>query len=331
MPSVRSRIAIISPGPADSNNGNWRTAERWQRFLASRHAVSIASEWPSAMSDVSPDLLIALHAQRSAESLARFAATHADRPTVVVLTGTDLYPSLTTDAIAGDGLAHARRLVVLQPEAMDALPASMRAKAETIVQSAPTLKRRAPDPRTFDLVMVGHMRSVKDPGTAWRAFQRVARGDQSVRLIHIGDALEPSYRDQALQLAASYRNYRWLGPLSHAMTRQQIRRARALVIPSIAEGGANVVVEAITSGVPVLASAIPGNLGLLGRGYAGTFPTGDDVALATLIERVRHNRDFLAMLQRQCAERASLFRPEYERERLSTLVASCLANEARPS
>jgi len=321
----RSRIALISPGAADPNNGSWRTATRWQRMLLRRHAISIASDWTDDAAGTPPDLLIAIGAQRSAEALARFKAAHPDRPAIVVVGGADLDPSSPGAHVATRSLALASRLVVLNPDAIGALPMSSRAKAEAVMPSAPALRRRAPDPRSFDLVMVAHLRAVKDPQTAWRAFQRVVQRDQSMRFIHVGDALEPGFGDEATALMARYRGFRWLGPLSHTLARQQIRRARALVLPSVAEDGANVIVEAIMSGVPVLASAIPGNVGLLGKGYAGTFPPGDDVALANLIERIRHNRDFLAMLTRQCAERAPLFRPERERAQLSGLVASCLA------
>ena len=326
MSKLRSRVVIIGPASAGANNGNWRTARRWHRFLAGRFAASVDVEWPARgeaeAESRSTDLLIALHARKSADSLARFVAAHPSRPTILVLTGTDLYRDLAVDESARRSLAIATRLVVLQSEAIAALPPAMRDKAEVIVQSAPTLPRRSPDPRSFELVMVGHMRDEKDPATAWRAFERVTRQDRSVRLIHVGDALDAGYRQQAEALAARNPGYRWLGPLSHALTRQQIRRARALIIPSVMEGGAHVVIEAITS-------AIPGNLGLLGRHYAGTFPAGDDAALATLIERVRREPAFLALLTQQCADRAPLFRPERERERLVTLVASCLAGVPR--
>jgi putative glycosyltransferase (TIGR04348 family) len=328
MPTSRSRVVIISPALADANNGNWRTAWRWQRFLVRRYAATIAAEWHADPDAAVPDLLIALHARRSADALARFVETHPSRPTVLVLTGTDLYRDIAIDEAARHSLALATRLVVLQSEGVEALPPAMRRKAEVIMQSAPRLRRRAPDPRTFDLVMVGHMRSEKDPATAWRAFERVARQDRSIRLIHVGEALDETYRQQAEALAARNSGYRWLGALSHALTRQQIRRARALVIPSVMEGGAQVVIEAITCGVPVLASAIPGNVGLLGGHYAGTFPAGDVAALASLIDRVRREPAFLALLTQQCAERAPLFRPERERNRLIALVDSCLAPAA---
>ena len=86
------------------------------------------------------------------------------------------------------------------------------------------------------------------------------------------------------------------------------------------EGGANVVIEAVRSGVPVLASAIDGNLGLLGAGYDGCFPTGDAVAFATLMRRFLDDAPFARHLAAQCAAREPLFRPAAERGAVRSLV-----------
>ena len=65
--------------------------------------------------------------------------------------------------------------------------------------------------------------------------------------------------------------YRWTGALPHGLTRCAIRNAHLLVHPSLMEGGANVIVEAITAGTPVIASRVSGNVGMLGRNYPGLF------------------------------------------------------------
>jgi len=86
------------------------------------------------------------------------------------------------------------------------------------------------------------------------------------------------------------------------------------------EGGANVICEAVAAGTPVLASDIPGNVGMLGEDYAGTFPTGDEAALAELMWRAETDPDFLALLLRQCTVRAPLFTPEREAAAVQALI-----------
>jgi glycosyltransferase involved in cell wall biosynthesis len=90
------------------------------------------------------------------------------------------------------------------------------------------------------------------------------------------------------------------------------------------EGGANVIIEALTSGVPVLASSISGNRGMLGEDYAGYFAPGDAPALARLVERSIADTGFDALLRRQCAARAPLFAPAAEQAALRDLVDNLL-------
>jgi putative glycosyltransferase (TIGR04348 family) len=328
MVPKKRRIAIISPALKNANNGNWQTAQRWRRFLRDGFNVSIAGEWDAATAADGPDTMIALHARRSAEPIARFADRYPDHPLIVVLTGTDLYRDIRTDARARHSLEVATRLVVLQEEAVSELPRRLRSKCSVIHQSAPALKAAQPNRRGFDLIMVGHMREEKDPLAAMRALELVPAGAR-VRLIHIGSALEPRFAAAARKLGLRNADYCWLGPMPHGETRQRIRRASAMVITSRMEGGANVVIEAVTSQVPVLASAIPGNVGLLGRGYAGYFPVGDAHALATLIGKARDEPEFLAMLRRQCEKRAPLFTPQREQRELIRLVRSSLKTGSR--
>ena len=260
--------------------------------------------------------MIALHARRSAAAIARFAEACPDRPLIVVLTGTDLYRDIGIDESARRSLDRATHLVVLQEAALDELDPNHRRKCRVIYQSAPPLKPGTPPQRSFDVILVGHMRAEKDPLTPMRAIVRLP-ADSTVRLIHIGDALTDEFARAAAELQArtwpSVRRYRWLGGRTHGETRRRIRNANAMVISSVMEGGANVIVEAVTCGVPVIASRISGNVGMLGADYAGYFAVGNDEELARLLDRVSRDGDFLAQLKAQCAARAPLFEPARER------------------
>jgi putative glycosyltransferase (TIGR04348 family) len=326
----RPLIHIVSPASARENNGNWQTASRWRRHLARAYRVTIGPGWQPG--DAVPDLLIALHARRSAAPLAAFRAAHPDRPIVLVLTGTDLYRDIHADASARASLDLADALVVLQPRGLDELPADVRGKARVIYQSAPRLNHTRSHTRAraglpSDVAMIGHLREEKDP----RTFMDAARLVQApgVRLLHIGAALDPALGDLARATAAATPAYRWLGALPHMATRRRLRRCHAMVIASRMEGGANVIIEAVTSGVPVLASRIPGNIGMLGEDYAGYFAPGDAAALARLVERSVLDARFDARLRRQCAARARLFAPAAERAGLLDLVDNLLFDKRR--
>lgn len=300
-------VVIISPALASANNGNWHTARRWARCLAGRARVRIERDWSGA----DDGMMIALHARRSAASIAAYAARYPRRPLAVVLTGTDLYRDVRVDEEARHSLQLADRLVLLQEEGLRELSPALAAKAVVIHQSARALKPGRRSRRYFDLVMVGHQRPEKDPLTALRAL-RYLPAELPVRLFHIGGVLDAELAREVAALGARDGRYHGLGALSQAATRQRIKRCHLLLLPSLMEGGANVLIEAVTSGVPVLGSDIPGNRGMLGADYPGWFPVGDASALARLILAAVQDPRCYADLARRCAERVSLFSPASE-------------------
>lgn len=320
----RPLLCIVTPALADANNGNWQTASRWARMLASDYRVRLVSRW-QADDRPAADLLIALHALRSADSIAAWARQRPGAPLVVVLTGTDLYRDILDQPGAQHSLDVAHRLVVLHERAVDDLPLQHQAKTVACFQSAPTRATLAKTGRHLRALMVGHLREEKSPQTYFEA-ARLLAARHDVRLDHIGAALNPAYGAQALALQAVCPHYRWLGALPHASTRRRIQRAHVLVHCSRIEGGAHVVMEAVRSGTPVLASRISGNVGMLGADYRGYFEPGDAAGLATLLQRCRDEPRWMQALQAQCAARAPLFDPAHERASLRALLAALVTD-----
>ena len=322
----KPHIVIISPALANANNGNWQTVWRWSRFLRKDYKVTLAVKWDGSECDA----MIALHARRSAASIAAFSAACPSLPLIVVLTGTDLYKDIFTDVYAQRSLQSATRLVVLQPAGLQVLDKGLRKKTHVIYQSAPSLKPlNKITARYFDVTMIGHLRDEKDPATYMRAAELLTL--PKIRMIHIGSALDPALGKLAAKTQHTYPQYQWLGNLSHAATRQRLKRSHLMVITSTMEGGANVIIEAVTSGVPVLASDISGNRGMLGEKYAGYFPLGDRLKLAHLIDRAASDAKFYSRLQSQCVARATFFAPERERAALLKLVDNCISQKRKSS
>jgi putative glycosyltransferase (TIGR04348 family) len=320
-------VVIVSPALADANNGNWRTAHRWQELVGRDHRVRITRQWPDADADGDATML-ALHARRSADAILAWSRARPGHGLAVVLTGTDLYQDLAGSAEAQRSVELAQRLVVLQECGPEALAPQHRGKARVIYQSTAAI---APLPRPRDFlqaVMVGHLRQVKTPQTFFEA-ARLLRERGDVRLVHIGGAAgEPALAEAARATERDAPPYRWLGAQSHADTLDWIRGSHLLVHPSALEGGAHVVMEAVRCGTPVLASGVPGNIGMLGKNYEGYFPHGDAAALARLLLECRASQaaenpaaGLLARLGAQCALRAPLFDAGAERAALLNLLA----------
>ena len=333
MPFVpRIRVVIVSPALADANNGNWQTARRWQRLLSERHSARIVKDWPADRRGDDRDeqagqVMLALHARRSASAIDAWARGSPGRGLAVVMTGTDLYRDLAVDDRVRLSLAAAQKIVVLQPEGLAALPQDVRWKAQAIFQSTGERRTLAKSVRRLRAVMVGHLRDEKDPLTLMAA-ARLVRDEPGIAIDHIGASLDSALGQAARDTAAECPRYRWLGGLPHESTRRHIQRAHVLVHASRMEGGAHVVMEAVRCGTPVLASRISGNVGMLGADYDGYFEPGDSAGLARLLRRCQRelpwpgSSGFLAHLQAQCARRAPLFSPDAERAALHRLVES---------
>jgi putative glycosyltransferase (TIGR04348 family) len=288
------RIALITPAGPGTRNGNRHTALRWAAFLrAAGHRVALATQWDGA-SDI--ETMLALHARRSHASIRRFA--DSGKPLFVALTGTDVYRDIHHSADARESLELASRLIVLQPKAAAELPARLRRKVRVVVQSSSTRLRHQPISGKFRVCVLGHLRAEKDPMRTLAALAHVPAGT-ALEVVHLGAPLEPALGAQARAGAKREPRYRWLGGVPHARALRWLASSHAMVISSRMEGGANVVCEALRIGVPVLASRIAGNLGLLGPAYGGYFPLGDEAALARLMTRAASDRAFYARLKKQ--------------------------------
>ena len=328
------QIVLVTPAPPASRAGNRNTAVRWARLLRRLgHRVRVCTEWHPAPVEPAEarapaGLMLALHARRSHSSIMRFRAAHPGRPVVLALTGTDVYRDIIDDPDAQQSLRVAHSLVVLQRCAIDELPQALHARTFVVHQSAPAARRASPLLRSFEVCVVGHLREEKDPLLAARALALlpVAQGGAlPLRITQVGRALDPALEREARAAMASDARYRWLGEVTPARARQLIARSRAMVISSRMEGGANVVSEAIAAGTPVIASRIPGNLGLLGIDWPATFPVGDAAALAALLTRVSTEPAFLEQLRVAIRAQAWVSDPAQEQAALGVAIESAIA------
>ena len=312
------RIALITPYGREHRNGNWHTAARWARFLREAgHTVRVQVEWDGR---ATTDLMLALHARRSFASIRAFAERFPTRPLLLVLTGTDLYRDIHENADAQQALELAHRIIVLQDRGADELAAHLAAKTRVIYQSSPDIARKPKPADTFEVLVIGHLRTEKDPFRAALATAYLPEHSH-IQVMHLGSALSDDMAETAAMAQAKLPRWHWLGEVPHKTVLNHLSRAHLMVISSVMEGGANVICEALAADVPVLASHMPGNIGMLGEDYPGYFPVGDERQLAKLMSMAETDPDFYAELLSHARIRRALMRPEQEASRLRQVVA----------
>jgi putative glycosyltransferase (TIGR04348 family) len=306
------KIALVTPAGPGTRNGNRHTALRWAAFLRKagyRVEVAVRSSGERA------DAMLALHARRSHDSIKAFPRA---KPLVVALTGTDIYRDIRRSRDARESLELAHRLIVLQPEAITEVPGRFRNKARVVVQSSSTALRHRPVTRKFRVCVIGHLREEKDPLRIIAALPHIA---SDIEVIHLGAALDPR-----LVPRTKDPRYRWLGSVPHARALQWLASSHAMVISSRMEGGANVVCEALRIGVPVIASRISGNLGLLGADYGGYFPVEDERALGRLLTRAASDSRYYQGLRKQIMKLRPKVAPAAEARALLAVMRDAIAS-----
>src|SRR3954467_388354 len=114
------RIVLITPEGPTSRTGNRVAASRWARILRRLgHRVRITSDYDGRPAD----LMVAVHAWRSAAAIERFKARHPAQPVVLQLSGTDIYHYIRSDpGPTLRSMALADRLVALNDLAWRVVP-----------------------------------------------------------------------------------------------------------------------------------------------------------------------------------------------------------------
>jgi putative glycosyltransferase (TIGR04348 family) len=313
------KIIQITPAGKQSKSGNRVTADRWAQLLRNLgHQIETHVDYDGRRADA----MIALHAWRSHAAIMEFKARWPGNPLILALTGTDIntfihsHPEPTLAAIEA-----ADALVCLHDLVPPLVPKAQRKKMTVIYQSAPPLAGpRAPAKRHFDICVIGHLRREKDPFRCAEAVRDLPAASR-IRLIHLGRAHDESWAKQAIGEMTINARYHWKGEVPKWQVRREFAKTRLMVISSRNEGGANVVSEALAAGVPVIASDITGNVGLLGEDYAGLYKLEDAGALRALLLRCETEPAFLERLTEQGQALAANFTPEEEQRRWGKVMA----------
>lgn len=148
-------------------------------------------------------------------------------------------------------------------------------------------------PETFVIGSVLRLQPVKDPMNLARAFVRLLtrwpRLREAVRLVLIGDG--PLYSEVERELAqAGVRELVWL-PGARNDVAQLLRGFDLFALPSLAEGISNTILEAMASGLPIVATNVGGNPELVVEGETGLLvPRADPDAIAQALRAYIEDR-----------------------------------------
>jgi glycosyltransferase involved in cell wall biosynthesis len=135
---------------------------------------------------------------------------------------------------------------------------------------------------------IGRMEAVKDQATLARAFAmlvpQVSNGRRRLRLIMVGDGVLRSTAQKILD-EAGCSDMAWLPGLRNDVP-ELLQAMDIFVLPSLVEGISNTILEAMSCGLPVVATRVGGNEELVVEGETGYLvPSGDPRAMVEAIRR----------------------------------------------
>lgn len=184
--------------------------------------------------------------------------------------------------------------------------------------SAPTTPIQGP----LRLLYVGSLGQRK--GLAY-AFEAVAELGTQVSLTLIGRPTSPN----CAPLNAALERHRWIPTLPHAEILEQMRQHDVLLLPSLFEGFALVIHEALSQGLPVIATANTGACESVRDGQEGFIvPIRSSRVIAECLLALAQDRERLAAMRRACLQRAAERSWLGYEQALAAVMAPLLAAEA---
>mgnify|MGYP006429063997 FL=1 len=296
------KVCVASPYPLSELKGNSVTTDR---IVAMLNEGGVEARGSYGNDGEPADILITLHAIKGAPAVFDFKKKTPNGRVIILLTGTDIYQGLAEGSqIGGDALQVADRIVVPQEAAIRKLPEKVRGKTVVIRPSLDPIAVKATSSQSpFVISVVGHLRPVKRP---FLTIETLAHHPEwsDLEVWQIGQALDAEMRKTAEFWMEEDKRYRWCGGLPREESLALCAKSSLTINSSILEGGANAVLEAMTMGVPVLASRIEGNVGLMGDDYPGYFEEG---GMAKALEAIMHQRVDLDEWSLLLADRLPLF------------------------
>lgn len=286
------KVAIITPSYFPSVRGNSITVQRiasWlfdqglevEVFSLERYREGLAPLYPQLRA-LRPDLLHGFNASRSGGIVVE-VAEELQVPSVITATGTDVNHDLfhpERRPFILDVLRKADAIVVFHEVIKQKIVAEVpevQGKIRVIKQTVRCEEKRYDlrgklEFREGDVVFLlpAGIRRVKNVTFCVKPLADLQRRHSQVRLVFVGPIIEEEEGRKLLTVLEDLPWAFYLGSVSHEELCAMLHEVDVVLNTSISEGGmANAILEAMSRGVPVLASDIEGNRSVIRDGIDG--------------------------------------------------------------
>jgi len=174
------------------------------------------------------------------------------------------------------------------------------------------------------LFFAGNLKPSKGVHVLFDALARIRPRDYHLTL---AGRWEPGFREWVSKKYSI--DYDWLGQLPHDKVYEMCRQAHVFVFPSLAEGFGLVILEAMASGIPVVATDHTAGPEVIADGVDGWIvPAGNASALEASLETAMGDRARVAEMGVAARRKAEFWSWGRYRSELSTKVSDALAQRA---
>jgi glycosyltransferase involved in cell wall biosynthesis len=283
-------LALVTPYYFPSVRGNSITVQRIESGLQD-HGVEVRvfsldrqdrREILAALAGLCPDVVHGFHATVTGP-LVTEAASHLRVPWAITLTGTDVNQDLfdpTRRPLVHAVLNAAGAIVVFHETIGEKVRREIPAVASKIRVIGQAVQcdgsrydiRGILDlhPGDFVFFQPAGIRRIKNIPSVIPLLATLRRHHRDVRYVLAGPVIEP---DEAAHVTGLLRGHDWatfLGALDHDQICAALLGVQVVINSSLSEGGmSNAVLEAMSKGIPVLASDIEGNRSVIADGDDG--------------------------------------------------------------
>ena len=161
----------------------------------------------------------------------------------------------------------------------------------------------------YCITVIGNLIALKQVDVVIRAFASIAVKDDRISMLVIGSGPAMPQLKALEREVGMHDRITFTGRLGPDQAMERLSKSGVFVLASAGEGRPNVVLEAMATGVPIVASDIGGVRELIGNNKRGLlFPVGDAAQLASCIKKVMDDPG----LGYRLAGRASLWLKEQD-------------------